>query len=75
MADSSVFINENKLHFLESRHHSGSLLPRSSENDAAFFKEKVFQVSFSVHDNRSQNVWEKALDIASSPYLTDKMLS
>ena len=31
-------------------------------------------MSFSVHDNRSQNVREKALDIESSPYLTDKML-
>ena len=31
-------------------------------------------MSFSVHGNSSQNVWEKALDIESGPYLTDKML-
>lgn len=31
-------------------------------------------MSFSVHDNSSQNVREKALHIESGPYLTDKML-
>lgn len=53
MAGSSAFINDYKLHSLEKTTHIYPS-PGGSDNDVAFLK-KFIRVSFSAHDNRSQN--------------------